>query len=208
VSVDYEITGGDASNGLDYSGPVAGTVNWNDGDANPRWIEYTVSDDGSGEADEFFELTLSNPVGGNIGTNSALRVNILDGTGSNSAPNSVAGSSQTVSSGAAVTLDGSGSNDPDGDSLTYAWSQTMGTAVTLTNANSVTASFTAPNISSDTLLRFQLQVSDSLGLTDTSIASVTIAASSGGGSSGGGAISLWTLIGLAGLLIFSRKDAS
>jgi len=207
VSVDYEIIAGDASNGSDYAGPVTGTVNWDDGDANPKWIEYTVSDDGSGEADEFFELKLSNPVGASIGTNSALRVNILDGTGSNSAPNSNAGSSQIVSSGATVTLDGSGSNDPDGDLLTYAWSQTMGAAVTLTNANTATASFTAPNISSDTLLRFQLQVSDSLGLTDTSIASVTIAAGSSGGSSGG-AISLWTLLALAGLLIFRRKDAS
>jgi len=208
VSVGYEITGGDASNGSDYSGPATGTVNWDDGDANPKWFEYTISDDGSGEADEFFELTLSNAVGASIGTNSVLRVNILDGTGSNSAPNSVAGSSQTVSSGATVTLNGSGSNDPDGDTLTYAWSQTMGTTVTLTNASSATARFTAPNVSSDALLRFQLEVSDSRGLMDTSTATVTVAASSSGGSSGGGTISLWMLIGLAGLLIFSRKDAS
>ena len=44
LSVNYEITNGDANNGSDYSGPTTGTVNWIDGGA-------IVTLDGSGSND-------------------------------------------------------------------------------------------------------------------------------------------------------------
>ena len=157
LSVSYDLTAGDAINSVDYTGPASGTLNWADGDATPRWVEYSIMDDGSAESDEFFELTLSNNSSGAIGSNALLRVNILDGSGFNSAPNSVAGSSQSVNVGATVTLNGSSSNDVDGDTLTYAWSQTLGPAVALTSPGSAITNFTAPSVSSDTLLRFQLR---------------------------------------------------
>ncbi len=206
LSVDYAITAGSASAGADYSGPASGTLSWGDGDANPRWIEYAIVDDGSGEADEFLEITLSNQSIGGIAANASLRIDILDGVGSNSAPNSVAGISQTVASGATVTLNGAASNDPEGDSLTYAWSQSMGPTVTLANADTSTANFTAPTVSSDTLLRFDLQVSDPGGLSDTATASVTVSAgSTGGGGGGGGTTGLWMLAGLLAFAAFTRR---
>ncbi|MCH9693942.1 MAG: choice-of-anchor B family protein [Gammaproteobacteria bacterium] len=215
LSVDYAISGGDAGNGSDYVGPASGTITWPDGDANPRWIEYTITDDGSGEANEFFEVSLSNAAGGSIGGRSSLRVDILDGTGVNSAPNSVAGNNQTVSSGASVTLNGSASNDPDGDSLTYAWTQTMGTTVTLSGASSASASFTAPSVTSDDLLRFDLTVTDPGGQTDTSTASVTVSANAGGGNAGGGGgggtlhlLAVFALLLLSARAAVTRKDAS
>ena len=206
VSVDYTVSGGDATAGTDYSGPASGTLTWADGDADAKTIEYEIADDGPGESSEFFELTLSNPSGGALAGNAAFRVNILEGAGVNTPPNSVAGVSQTVSSGARVTLDGSGSNDPDGDTLTYAWSQTLGPTVTLTGADSATASFDAPTVTSDTLLRFALAVSDPGGLNDTSNVSVTVdskSSTSSGGSSGGGAVSLW-LLALVALRLLER----
>ncbi len=209
LSVDYNVVSGDATNGTDYSGASSGTINWADGDADPKSIEFAINDDGTGESDEFFELQLSNAAGGSLGANSNLRVEILDGTGSNRAPNSVAGSSQTVNLGAVVTLNGSASNDPDGDSLTYAWSQLAGPAVTLRNASTASASFTAPSVTSDTLLRFQLQVADERGLSDTSTANITISSGSGGGlgSSGGGVFDLLAILALLGLSVIRRTDA-
>lgn len=209
LSVDYNIGAGDATATVDYTGPASGTLTWADGDATPKWIEYAIANDGSGEVDEFFELSLSNVIGGAIGSNAQLRINILDGIGFNSAPNSVAGASQTVSVGATVTLNGGGSNDTDGDTLTYSWSQVLGPAVVLSSPNSATTTFTAPSVTSDTLLRFELTVSDPGGLSDTSTANVTVSISSGvGPGSGGGALGLWGLFGLFGLAVFSRKDAS
>lgn len=209
LSVDFNIVPGDATIATDFAGPASGTLTWANGDANPKWIEYTIIDDGDSEADEFFEVNLSNPSGGSIGSNANLRINILDGTGINNAPNSVAGGSQTVNIGAAVTLNGDASNDPDGDTLSYAWSQTLGPTVTLSNANTSTANFTAPSVTSDTLLRFDLEVSDPGGLIDTSTASVTVSSNAGGGGSGGGgALSLWLFCGLFGLSILSRKGAT
>ena len=195
MRVDFATGAGDAT-GSDYTGQFSGTLTWADGDANPKWIEFEIIDDGDNEPDEFVDVSLANVVGGSIGTNDTLRINILDGSGSNAAPNAVAGSNQRVGGGARVTLNGGGSNDPDGDTLTYSWTQTMGPTVTLSNANSASASFTAPTVSSDTLLRFHLAVSDPSGLSDSATVSVTVTASGpsqGGGGGGGGALSLWFL---------------
>ncbi len=213
ASVDYQVSGGSALSGSDYSGPQSGTLSWADGDADPKWIEYEIVDDGSAEADEFIELTLNNANGAALGTQASLRIDIVDGSGVNGAPNSVAGSSQTVTSGSTVTLDGSRSNDPDGDSLSYAWSQTLGPSVGLSGANSSTATFAAPEVNSDTLLRFALQVTDAGGLTDTATASVTVRSnavstgSSGGGSGATGAWLLAMLTLVAALRFATRKDA-
>ena len=137
---------------------------------------------------------MSNLSSGAFSTNDKLQVNILDGNGSNAAPNAIAGTNRTVGSGTQVTLDGTGSNDPDGDSLSYSWTQTLGPAVTLNNASASSASFSAPTVSSDTLFRFQLAVSDPGGLNDSSTVAITVTASgSSSGGGGGGAISLWLL---------------
>ena len=106
ASVDYTMTAGDATAGSDFNGATSGTVNWADGDANPKWIEFGIVDDGSGETDEFVEFSLSNASGAALGGNAQFRIDILDGSGSNSAPNAIAGASQTVASGANVTLNG------------------------------------------------------------------------------------------------------
>lgn len=210
LSIDYNVVSGDATNGSDYTGASSGTINWVDGDADPKSIVFSINDDGTSENDEFFELQLSNVAGGSIGPTATLRVDILDGTGSNGAPSSVAGSSQTVNPGTVVTLNGSASNDPDGDSLSYAWSQQSGPAVTLQNATMASASFTAPSVTSDTLLRFELQVTDAGGLSDSSTANVTISSASGGfgnGSSGGGAVNLLAILMLLGVSLMRRTGA-
>jgi hypothetical protein len=90
------------------------------------------------------------------------------------APTASAGNNQTVVEGSGVTLDGSASGDTGGSIVSYSWVQTSGTAVTLSNANTVTASFTAPGVSATTELIFTLTVTDNDGLSDIDTVSVFV----------------------------------
>ena len=72
-----------------------------------------------------------------------------------------AGSDQTVASGDTVTLTGSAANALGAP--TYEWSQTSGPSVTLSGANTLTASFTAPEATSGAQLAFDLYAQGSAG---------------------------------------------
>jgi serine protease len=98
------------------------------------------------------------------------------GGDSNTAPVAIAGSAQTVDAQASVTLDGSDSTDPDGNIDSFRWLQTAGPSVTLSNIAIAAPRFTAPDVSSDTLLTFQLTVTDNNGSTDSATVSVTVRA--------------------------------
>jgi MYXO-CTERM domain-containing protein len=78
-------------------------------------------------------------------------------------PVASAGQAIIVRSGGAVQLDGSGSSDPDGGELTYAWTQTAGTTVTLDDAAARNPRFTAPVVTDETSLTFQLVVTSPSG---------------------------------------------
>jgi len=79
-------------------------------------------------------------------------------------PTANAGANQTVYGNTTVTLSGSGS-DSDGAIVGYHWTQEGGPAVTISNPNLATTTFTAPKVTSDTLLTFKLTVTDDLGAT-------------------------------------------
>ncbi|MBL8913410.1 MAG: myxosortase-dependent M36 family metallopeptidase [Archangium sp.] len=64
-----------------------------------------------------------------------------------------------VDSGAAVTLTGF-VVDPDGDATTVLWTQTAGPMVELFTATALSPAFTAPTVSSNTTLTFQLVARD------------------------------------------------
>jgi hypothetical protein len=115
----------------------------------------------------------------------------------NPVPTVDAGSDQSAEEEAEVQLSGS-ATDPAPDSTaisSYLWSQLSGPAVVIHNATSTTATFTAPNVHSETQLVFQLRAEDgnrahgtdsvtvTVGNTDGSVAPAA-PASSGGGSSG------------------------
>jgi hypothetical protein len=80
--------------------------------------------------------------------------------------------SKVVSEGEVVTLDGSRST---GDGITYYWYQTGGNPfVSTINGNTSKLTFTAPVVSSDIVLTFDLTVTDKTGKTDSTIVKVTV----------------------------------
>lgn len=83
------------------------------------------------------------------------------------------GPNQVVLAGSPVILNGSGSRAPGGIILSYSWRQIPTNAmITLSGVSTPVWEFTAPKVSGDTLLRFQLNVTDNLGQTGTSIVNI------------------------------------
>ncbi|HEX8704802.1 MAG TPA: PKD domain-containing protein, partial [Myxococcaceae bacterium] len=117
-----------------------------------------------------FSLTVSD---GTLTATDTVNITVRNvGQNQNRAPTANAGPDQAVDEGASVRLEGSGT-DPDGDSLSYAWTQTAGPSATLAGGNTANPTFTAPNVAADTVLTFQVTVSDgALSATDT--VSVTV----------------------------------
>ena len=65
-------------------------------------------------------------------------------------------------------------SDQDGSISSYAWTQTSGSAVELQNTNLDSISFTAPEVTAQEVLEFEITVTDSDGGESTSTISVTV----------------------------------
>jgi hypothetical protein len=90
-------------------------------------------------------------------------------------PVAVAGPDQIVNEGSTVTLNGTQSTDPNGIILSYSWRQIpTNHFITLSGADTPVWSFTAPRISTDTTLTFELMVTDNNGLTNSSTVNILI----------------------------------
>ncbi len=88
-------------------------------------------------------------------------------------PMANAGSNPVVTAGSPVVLDGSNSKSPDGIILAYSWRQIpTGAPNTLSGANSTEWEFIAPHVAANTVMRFQLNVTDNLGQTGTAFVNV------------------------------------
>jgi peptidyl-prolyl cis-trans isomerase B (cyclophilin B) len=99
-----------------------------------------------------------------------------DGTSdppANISPVVSAGADQNVVAGAAVTLAGT-VTDSDGTIASTTWSQSDGAAVELTDADTATASFTAPAVTVNTTLTFTLDATDDDGASASDTATVTV----------------------------------
>jgi hypothetical protein len=132
---------------------------------------FTAPDVGVGGTTLTFQLTVSNSSGKSDTDATTVTIRFV-----NNPPIANAGNDQTVDEETIVTLDGSSSYDSDsGDSITYQWEQSGGSPnVQLTDTNKVQASFNAPNILDDTILTFQLTVTDSSGSSDTDTTVVNV----------------------------------
>ena len=99
-----------------------------------------------------------------------------DGSPANQLPSASAGEHQTVGAGSEVILDGSMSSDQDGMVVSYLWEQTGGPAVTLSDADTASASFTAPMVNMAVALTFQLTVTDDEDAMDSDDVTVNVTA--------------------------------
>jgi uncharacterized delta-60 repeat protein len=81
ASVDFSTSSGSATAGSDFTA-ASGTLTWASGDPDTKTILIQISDDSSDEPDETFTVSLSNPIGGALGSNSAATVTIVDNDGS------------------------------------------------------------------------------------------------------------------------------
>jgi PKD repeat protein len=115
-----------------------------------------------------FTLTVTDNRGATA--SSAIAVTVV----ANQAPTANAGAAQTVNEGTAVTLYGTASSDPDGTIVSYQWTQLSGPTATLTAASTATATVTAPYVTADSVLRFELRVTDDKGAAATATTDVTV----------------------------------
>lgn len=93
----------------------------------------------------------------------------------NIAPTASAGSDFSIEENLTVNLDASASSDSDGSISSYAWTQSSGSPnVTIVNELTANASFTAPDISVDTQLTFDVTVTDNDGATSSDSITITI----------------------------------
>ena len=86
-----------------------------------------------------------------------------------------AGPDQTAHPGATVVLSGT-AGDPGGTALSYLWRQTGGPFVALTGADTLSATFAAPDVSVDQTLTFRLTVASERGASASDQARVSIVA--------------------------------
>ncbi|MDH5232851.1 MAG: hypothetical protein OEY38_22575, partial [Gammaproteobacteria bacterium] len=67
ISVDYTTVAGTALAASDYT-TTSGTLNWSDGDSTDKIITVNITNDGTAESLEYFDVQLSNPIGTSITT--------------------------------------------------------------------------------------------------------------------------------------------
>ncbi len=124
VSVNYAINNGTAQNGTHFTG-VNGTLNWANGDLDPKAIPVSILDDGAPNASRTFSVTLSAANGAPLGAPATTTVTITDND--NSVQFSVA--TYAVTEGVAnatlsVTRTGNGA-----DPASVTWTANNGTAI-------------------------------------------------------------------------------
>lgn len=114
-------------------------------------------------------LLLLSACGGGGGSSSRISA-----APANVPPVADAGIDQRVVEGKRVILDGSASRDSDGGIARYAWQQVGGPVVALENASTAVTGFPAPAVAAETVLSFQLTVTDRAGASAADTVWITV----------------------------------
>ncbi|HEX2239202.1 MAG TPA: Ig-like domain-containing protein, partial [Gammaproteobacteria bacterium] len=119
---------------------------------------FSYTHNGSATTGDRFTYRVSD--GATFSNIATVSINI---TPVNQPPVANAGVDQVVNAGDAVTLNGSASSDPDGSLTAFQWSQTAGPSVALSDPSSPTPGLIAPGVAAQTILAFNLIVTDDAG---------------------------------------------
>ncbi len=133
-----------------------GSLQWVNGDSEPKLINIVTLEDELTEANEIFFIRLFDPRNGaTISQPNIATISINSNVG-NGVPSVSAGDDLTVTTGTLVTITATAA-DPDGESINVLWSQTSGEAVTLSSYEDLVTSFT-PTL--DGSYTFEVTVTD------------------------------------------------
>ena len=137
----------------------------------PVTFTLTVSD-GTATATDQVVVTIADSANSTDTTKATDPVQ-TNSTGTNTAPTADAGSDRAVNEGSPVTLSGTASDPDTGDTLTYSWTSNR-PGLTLTGPDTLTPSFTAPQVDQDTPVTFTLTVTDNHNATAIDTVTITV----------------------------------
>jgi TATA-box binding protein (TBP) (component of TFIID and TFIIIB) len=115
--------------------------------AGDNCIQLLIKDGGDNDADGFANGMVKDP-------------GVLTSEAINQPPVIVVNTNETVNEGSVFTFDASATTDAENDALTYQWVRLTGATVELSGQDTATLSFTAPQVSNDESLTFELTVND------------------------------------------------
>ena len=174
VSLDGTASDDDPEDTLTSSWSHNSTLPITLGDGSALDTSFTAPNVDSGDTVVEFTLTVND---GTATVSDTMLVTITDSA--NSAPTVSAGADQEVAEGSTVSLDGTASDDDPEDTLTSSWSHNSTLPITLGDGSALDTSFTAPNVSGDTVVEFTLTVNDGTAtVSDTMLVTITDSANS------------------------------
>ena len=116
-----------------------------------------------------FELTITDAAG----ASESIQVSVA--VLNNTAPSAHAAiSEQKLYEGKQGTLDAAASTDVENNIVAYLWQQSAGTEASIDDPKAATTTFTAPEVTADTKLSFELTVTDAAGATATDSVAITV----------------------------------
>ena len=206
LSFTYQLTSNDAIIGNDVE-ESSGEISWTDGDNTTKEITLSIINDDEEEESESFTLSLTAVDNARIGTHGEINF-IINDDDKNEAPVVTLNENFQVNTGQTVNLTAQASDSND-DDMTYLWEQTSGTDVALTNADTLSASFTAPTTYGS--LSFKFTATDYRGASTEESIMITVVAppteviTVTPKKSGGGSSTLLTLLSL--VLLLTTKNS-
>ena len=197
TTVNYATSNGTATAGSDYTA-ASGTLSWSNADDNTKYIVITIASDGTAEASETINVTLSGVTNSTFGTPKTTVVTILDDDGAPPAGDiAFSSAAYSISEGSpSVTITVTRSGGTPAVGVSYATSNgtaLAGTHYTATSGtlsfgvNQTTATFTVPIVynSANGDKTFTITLSAATGgatLATPNPTTVTIIDDAGGGS--------------------------